>query len=284
MSIRFRSLPHPRRVLQYEAFTAGHPNVGRVPFSKWTFKVGDDNGGVYGTYAPTEELPSFPSSVQYQGVYSPTAPYQFYNEGNYYSPLSGSRTLALWAPRRGRRSHLLLTIPGATGINRFFWFMIKTSTPYSLSADGRLWVAMPYVHGPTDYAPYHFGGGTWKNRGAAKSPPWFPFSPYTESFLCFPMFIAGSATAAQTWVLHHWFAVGKCTAGFTPHFVSGTLGDWQAGRDYEIDQIHSFGYSNSATIEGQSGLEGVDAPIFGGIYSLPRNSDGTVFNWWRHSP
>lgn len=247
-AIRFRSIPHPQDVLawQHLRFADTDAERARAATSRYLMP-----GGWFGSsilLAPDEPFPSFPSGVQYQGTsQAGSRPWEHVSENSFaWGPIPGTE----------RTRHMLYEhTPGHD--DSYSYMAIKTSTDYALSFDGKLYVLLPQRYD----TPYDFSTGQWSSddvTGAAKSPPSFPLSPYTQSYLCMLLHDIHLETT------HHvadFFAVGKCTAGFTANFTTGSLGIWQSGTgDWAIDDVTAFGYSDAVAIEDATGVIGAYCP------------------------
>ena len=284
---RFRSNPHPQHVLRWNAI-ASHESAetqAAAIASSWFF----DNGDGFGLYADNTPFPSFPSGVQYAGRSEDTTRswYQWHETvkagasvaNHYQHPL-------LFGPRpgSGRTRHMLYKYPWAGG-DRYHYTFVEVSTRYELSLPSprfgivqdvgtrpTFWVAIPYT--PPDNLTWgtvlqnglvwDFSKGQYHNfvhphqqtgLPGASSPPGYPISAYTQSYLCFPLLYNSEGVST------YYFAFAKCTAGFTAHFTQGDLAAWQSGAAvWSIDEVTAFGYSDAVPIEGASGVLGEWCP------------------------
>ena len=187
-------------------------------------------------------------------------------------------------PGSGRTRHMLYKYPWAGG-DRYHYTFVEVSTRYELSLPSprfgivqdvgtrpTFWVAIPYT--PPDNLTWgtvlqnglvwDFSKGQYHNfvhphqqtgLPGASSPPGYPISAYTQSYLCFPLLYNSEGVST------YYFAFAKCTAGFTAHFTQGDLAAWQSGAAvWSIDEVTAFGYSDAVPIEGASGVLGEWCP------------------------
>ena len=243
---RFRSLPHPQDVLAYQLHLS--PSTRTVALESDYVEPGW--GEDFLLLAPWEDFPSFPSGVQYQGIsQAAERPWRHYSAVAY---LFGP------SPGKDRTRHLFYEhTPGQQHADEYT--AIKTSTDYSLSADGKLYVLLPIAYrGVYDFSKGQYAGP----QGIVhSSPPGFPLSPYTQSYLGFPLYKGNTDGIGE-----HFYVVGKCTAGFTANFTQGNLGIWQSattGHQWAIDDVTAFGYSDAVAIETATGVLGHWTPFQG---------------------
>ena len=247
----YRSFPHPRHVLAY-----GLPDVtGRLSAGTLARSLVFDRWLLAPPPFTADALPSYPKSVQYQGMQAAGTPdravsWQPYSqEHNWFgSTTPGGRHynghLFYQPPDEEEWWHI--THPGSP-VGDFQMIHVSTEfeVPWSTSEQHQLFVALPT---PFTGFYHNFSQGGWQGgpnfqpssaQRTAVPPPGFPLEAQTQSYLCYQL--------VDSWPF--FIAFARCSAGFTAHFTDGDIGAWQSGSaSWNIDNVTAFGYSGAVPL------------------------------------
>lgn len=255
---RFRSLPHPSywlfQGLGWRLSDDSTQELIDNPLFELGWLVnapGWQSPGLYREFiglAPDSPDPAFPASVQYpgstrSGIVTPWTLYPGVPNLSHYGRVF---------MRRPGGGLIQCTYPGGNS-----YTMVQTSTNYSASPDNKLWVALP-LHWPDGTEVWSFTQGGDFGTDKTESPPGYPLFAYTESLLCYPLHVS---ERAGNWTPPCFWAVARCTAGFTPVMSTGSIADWQAGRAVTISDVSSFGYSVAVAVGDLTAFLGDACPV-----------------------